>query len=268
MKYPISAIVVGYNEADMLKGSLSKLSFCSEILYFDLGSYDNSKEIAESFGAQVIIHEKVDGCEWIHAKYAQTTKYNWVLITDPDEVLSNELIAEITQLFQADTLTEKVGAVTAPWLFHFKNKKLLGTNWGGINSRILLIHKQRFEFVPLVHAGRVLYSGYTKYDIQYNGENYIYHYWMTSYRKLFEKHLRYLKNEGEARYKTGRRTSVKGIILEPYKSFKYSYLTKHGFKDGFTGLFLSLFWMWYECSAQVQNYRYQRRQEKIQYQAR
>ena len=257
MKLPISAIVVGYNEVHLLENSLPKLAFCDELLYFDLGSRDNSREFAESLGAKVILHEKVDGCEWIHAKYSKSTKHNWVLITDPDEVLSDELIDEIRTLFDGDILGDDVGAIRAPMFFYFKDKRLNGTNWGGVSHRVLIVNNQRFEFSGLVHAGRKVADGFVYHDIKFTEKNYIHHYWMLNYKQLFEKHRRYLKNEGEARYRIGRRTSFKEILKQPYRAFKYSFVSARGYKDGFTGLFLSLFWAWYECSAHIKNYRYQ-----------
>ena len=49
------------------------------------------------------------------------------------------------------------------------------------------------------------------------------------------------------------------ILKEPIKSFKYSFLLRKGYKDGFTGFFLSLFWAWYESSAKFKNYIYQQK---------
>jgi len=260
LKLPISAIIVGLNEAIHLEKCMPPLAFCDEILYFDLGSTDNSREIAIDYGAIVINHDRVDTCEWIHTKYANTTKHNWILITDPDEVISQELIADIFNLFHGNKLVEEnIGAVTAPWVFYFKNRKLEGTNWGGINRRILLANNKYFEFSPLVHVGRNVRDDYEIYEIEFNGKNYIHHFWMTSYAKLLEKHARYLRNEGEARYKTGRRATIKEILKEPFKSFKYSFWHRKGYKDGVTGLFLSIFWAWYESSAKLKNYSYQRK---------
>ncbi|WP_146203207.1 glycosyltransferase family protein [Mucilaginibacter oryzae] len=262
MKLPISAIVVGLNEAHLLRESLPKLAFCDELLYFDLGSKDDSIKLATGLGATVIKHDKVDSCEWIHAEYATKTKHEWVLISDPDEMFPDELITEITLLFENGTLNESIGAVWAPWVFYFKNHRLFGTHWGGVSRRIILAHNKRFEFKALVHAGRKLIGGFNEYNIEYTGNNFIAHKWMQSYGKLIEKHRRYLRNEGEARYKTGRRSSAKSVMKEAYRAFKYSYWSRRGYKDGITGLFLSAFWVWYECSAQIENIRYQRKIEK------
>jgi len=257
-KLPVSAIIVGYNEARLLEQALKPLSFCDEILYFDLGSEDDSKEIASGFGAKVIDHPRVDSCEWIHAKYSRSTKHEWVLITDPDEVLSEELVNEIHYIFNGGVSLDNVGAISSPWIFYFKGKRLYGTNWGGINRRMLLVNTNRFEFRELIHLGRKVKDGYTTYDIAFKGKNFIHHYWMIGFRKLFEKHSRYLRNEGEARFKNGIRSTPREIVLQPFRSFRNSFISARGYKDGFTGFFLSCFWAWYETSAKIRNYTYQK----------
>jgi glycosyltransferase involved in cell wall biosynthesis len=262
MKLPISAIVVGFNEDKVLRSCLESILFCDEILYFDLGSSDSSIAIAQEFGAKVIHHEKVLSCEWIHAEYAKRTKNEWVLITDPDEVVDAALKNQIENIFEQNQLTTNIGCVTVPWLFYFKKRRLIGTVWGGVNQRILLVNNKRFEFLPFIHVGRRLLDGYKSYNIAFNNTNCVRHYWMQSYNKLFEKHLRYLKNEGEARYNIGSSTTLKTILAHPYRAFKNSFLLKQGYKDAFTGFFLSIFWAWYDTSALIMLYKYQKKSNK------
>jgi len=56
---PISATIVGLNEGHYLNNVFSKLSFFDEIFYFDLGSTDNSREIANEWGVTLTQHEKL-----------------------------------------------------------------------------------------------------------------------------------------------------------------------------------------------------------------
>ena len=261
-KLPISAIVVGLNEGELLRKSLPKLNFCDEILYFDLGSNDYSIKIAEDNHATVINHERVLMCECIHSKYYKITKHQWVLIIDPDEILSEELVKQVENTFTSGLEKQTdIGCISVPWIFFFKKKKLKGTVWGGTKSKILLINNQRFDFRPLVHVGRELQVGYKSMEIPFEGNNQINHYWMTSFSSLFEKHKRYLKNEGEARYKTGQKTTLLKIVLEPVRAFKTCYIDRKGYKDGFIGIFLSLFWCWYQTTSAIQLYKYQLSQQ-------
>lgn len=260
-KSPISAIIVGYNEAHLLSDCFEGINFCDEILYFDLGSTDNSCEIAKKFNVTLIPHTKVPLVEIIHTEFFSKTKHKWVLISDPDEVISQTLILDIQELFN-NGIPEDVGAFFAPLIFFFKNYRLKGTNWGGINSRVLLIHNERFVFTNAVHSGRKLKDGFRSNEIKFNGKNFIYHYWMQSYKMLFEKHQRYLKHEGKARFEAGQRTRINSIILSPFNSFFECYYLKKGYKDGIVGIFLSLFWSWYQSKALIQLYRFEKK-EKI-----
>ncbi|NMN35340.1 glycosyltransferase [Pedobacter sp. SG918] len=259
-KLPISAIVVGYNEVGFLVNSLPKLAFCDEILYYDLGSTDTSVEVANNCGAKVIHHDKVPGCEWIHAKYGDKTKNKWILITDPDEIIDDFTIENIQKLFNENKLTDDIGCILAPIFYYFKNKKLLGTIWGGEKPRLLLAHNEKFSFTAHVHQGRQLRDGYIPYHLSSDNQNGIKHYWANSYLFLFKKHYRYLKNEGDARFQNSQRTSLKELALAPLKSFRICFFLAKGYKDGFTGLFLSLFWSWYETSALIRLYGIQIKQ--------
>jgi hypothetical protein len=256
-KLPISAIVVGYNEGHLLSNCFDGISFCDEILYFDLGSVDDSIEIAKKHNVTIIRHEKVSIVEIIHAKYYEKTKNKWVLITDPDEVISQYLKSEIHELFSSE-ISGEIGAIVAPLIYFFKKHRLNGTNWGGVNSRVLLIHNERFRFSNSVHFGRKLKEGFSTKTIEFTEKNFIYHFWMQSYNMLYEKHKRYLQHEGEARFLSGHRTQIKSIISSPFVSFLDSFYFKKGYRDGFIGLFLSLFWSWYQTRALIELYRFEK----------
>jgi hypothetical protein len=258
MKLPISAIVIGLNEGQLLRSCLPPLARCDEVLYFDLGSTDDSIAVASGFGATVIEHPRVPCCEAIHARHARNTKHEWVLITDPDEVISDELMAEVAALFASGRLHSGIGAVQAPWAFYFGERALRGTPWGGLNQRILLAHNQRFIFTARVHVGRTLKSGYDYLRIEAGNGRVIHHYWMQGYRQLLAKHLRYLKNEGAARYGQGQRTNPFQLLIAPLRAFRYALVRRAGYRDGLLGLGLSLFWAWYQTAAEFALYQHQK----------
>jgi len=140
-KIPVSAVVVTYNEELFLENCLKSISFCEELVVIDLGSTDKSLEIAEKYATKVIHHERVPVVEVIHAKIKEFVKFDWVLITDPDEVTDEKLANQIVELFNNRLKTDlKIGAVNVPWVFYFKSKRLIGTVWGGINRRVLLVN--------------------------------------------------------------------------------------------------------------------------------
>lgn len=93
----ISAYIVTLNEEKRLGKTLQALkNVADEIFVIDSGSTDSTKEIALSYGAQFVFHEWKNISSQKH--YGQELCHNdWVLSLDADEVLSDELIAEIKE---------------------------------------------------------------------------------------------------------------------------------------------------------------------------
>lgn len=238
-------MVVGYNEGHFLDECLSSISFCDEIVYTDLGSTDNSVEVAEKYTTRIFHREKVPSCEFIQAEMVNILKNDWVIFIDPDERVDLKLQEYIRQHFHTYELDSNLGAVNVPWIFYFKNKRLNGTIWGGINEKTLLVNRKRFQFLPVVHYGRKLMDGFTAVNVPSSSEYYLHHYWMNSYKVFIAKHKRYLVNEGKDHFKMGYRFSLKKMIATPFREFNISFFEKQGFKDGFIGFKLSVFWAWY-----------------------
>lgn len=259
-KLPFSAIVIGCNEANILENCLKSITFCDEILYVDLESADNSIEIARKYATEIRSHKKVPFGEFVQGEVYKTMKHDWILIIDPDEVISYPLYEDIVRYFSED-IDDIIGGVDMPWLFYFKKHALLGTPWGGYNKRLLLLNKHKYEIKPLVHAGRIIIPPYQKDQISYANGNVIHHYWMSGYKQLYEKHRRYLVFEPESRYNKGIKASVKSVLKNPFKSFRYAFFSTKGYKDGLIGLFLSLFWVWYQFQVELRLYKYQNRKK-------
>ncbi len=259
-KLPISAFIVSRNESHLLENCLKSIFFCDEIIIVNLESTDNTVEVAEKYGAKVLTIPPLPVIEIIHQKYINITKNNWVLITDPDEVASAELTKNLYNYFISLDDSMLIGVIDVPLIYFFKSHELKGTSWGGVKTRTYLINKERFIFTPIVHNGRFLKEGYKKHSIAHNGKNHINHYWMSGYRQIFEKHLRYLKNEGKSKFDQGYTTTFSKIIKIPFQQFFNCYIRARGFKDGFVGLFLSVFRAWYFTAANIELYKYQRKQ--------
>lgn len=248
MKLPISAMVVGYNESELLSNCLSSVSFCDEIIYTDLGSSDNSLEVAASFTNNIYKREKVPSGEYIQSEMVHVTKNEWVIFIDPDEMIDKVLQQQIIDEFYIIASNPHIGSVTVPWLFYFKNYRLKGTIWGGNNKKYLLVNKNRFEFLPITHYGRKLKEDFFNYNIVLNsyGTNLLHHYWVTSYSVFILKHLRYLEKEGIDQYNQGVRIRLKKIMLIPFKEFSFSFFKKKGYKNFLLGFGLSIFWSLYQ----------------------
>lgn len=258
---PISAIVVNFNEAELLDSCLQSINFCDEIIVVDLGSSDNSVPIAKARATKVLRYERVPIVEIVRHWAVPQTKHDWVLITDPDEVIHKDLSEEIIRVLP--TIADDVAVVWVPIQFYFNRYPLKGTVWGGNNKRLLLLNKKRVTLHPKVHvAGIEINAGRKALALSKRNNNVIHHYWMRSYASLLSKHRRYVRNEGKVKYDKGERASVRDFVSVWQKSFYTCFIRQHGYRDGLTGLFLSIFWAWYNWASLISLWRYQSKLDK------
>lgn len=252
MKLPISAMVVGFNEAHYLRQCLESISFCEEIVYTDLGSNDNSVSVAELFTDIIYHRNKTDFpfVELVQAEIVSTLKNDWLIFIDPDERIDPSLSIQLQQTFEQIQYSEKIGAVVVPWEFYFNKRKLKGTVWGN-NKKYLLVNKWKFDFLPVAHYGRKLKNGYSIVEINRSSNNVLHHYWMSDYRSFIKKHQRYLKREGLDQYNSGKRINKKEVFSSPLKEFRRSFIGCKGYKDDVTGFLLSLFWAYYKTYSAI-----------------
>lgn len=104
--FPISLVVMTYNEAHTIARCLDSVPFAAEKLVIDCGSTDDTVAIAQAHGARVI-HQA-----WLgfgpQRNFAQTqSRHDWILTLDADEYLSpaliQELCARLPGLLDSDT---------------------------------------------------------------------------------------------------------------------------------------------------------------------
>lgn len=242
-KLPISAIIVSLNEGHLLERCLSKLFFCEEVVLVDLESTDSTEEIGKLYATKVIRHERVPLVEIILNEFIPKVKHDWILMIDPDEVLSDGLIDELIKQFPI--ISDNVGMINCPYLFYFGERPIYGTRWGGIRSTRLLAHRERIHYSGNVHKGQELKTNYKRHKIKYKKDVLLHHFWMTGREQFLEKHTRYLLKEGKSLYEQGKKYGLLKQLFHSVKGFFYSYFIKLGVREGYLGLYLSVFWSWY-----------------------
>lgn len=216
MKIPVSAIVVVFNEKQYLEKCLKKLTFCDEIIVIDLGSSQPVVDICKKYATRFFTHEKVEIVEQIRDWACGYAKYKWVLFVDPDEVLGDGVITSIQKVICLKD-SKDISCVAFKFQFYFK-KILKGTFWSG-HRNVKFLNTDNVEISNNVHGGFKSKNN-TRTILLDNEENIIHHYWSDSWKHLFEKHRRYIKHEGSARYKTGIRYSgFIGHIKETWGHF-------------------------------------------------
>lgn len=256
-KLPISAIIASRNEGHLLENCLKSIQFCDEIVVVNLQSSDQTREVASKFATSIIEEQPIPYVEEILKKYSFSLKNHWIFTIDPDEVYSEELAEELQKSFENYEQTATAG-VMVPIRYYYKNKMLKGTPWGGLKYRLAMYHRDRYTMTGIVHNGGIVNRGNNMMYLAYSGKNHVHHFWILGVKQLFEKHLRYLKNEGESRYQKGLRVKPSDFFTIFFQQFFNSYVKSRGFKDGFAGIFLSLFRSWYMFNVYWKTWKYQR----------
>jgi hypothetical protein len=256
-KLPISALVASCNEGHLLEDCLKSLQFCDEIYFVNLESTDNSIEIATEYVTRIVSFKKVETIEEILPVFIQKLKHDWVLLIDPDERLDPELQKDIKFFFSI--IPDDCGKINVPIRYYYKNKALKGTVWGGVRFGRLLMQKSKNEISSSVHIAINLKQGYRKYTIPYNKINVDHHFWVSSFDQMLEKHKRYILKEGEAKYRKGERYNTYRLVKVTIESFYNSFFRHKGYLDGFTGLFLSFFYAWYNWESILSLKKFQKK---------
>jgi hypothetical protein len=240
----ITGIIVGLNEGELLENCISKLFWCSEVLYFDLGSKDCSKEVIKELKNITILEiDPMPFVELIHQKYCNDLHTDLLVITDPDEVMNQSLIQELLVVLKDFDLNVH-SELRVNMNYFFKGKRLIGTYWGGVYSSRFIFNNRFLKFTGFVHDGISLEVN-RPLDYKWKESSYIEHHWARNWHHLFEKHKRYLLAEGKSMASRGIKYSLSSHIYETVNAFWFSFRKKRGYKDGLTGFYLSVFWSWY-----------------------
>lgn len=250
----LSVLVVTYNDDKRLKECLTPLLYFDELIVVDLGSSDRSVEIAKIAGATVYQHKWSSAIELILPDLLKLTSNNWVLRVDPDEILPTVLVDELLAM----EVSEDYGIITIPLQYFFLNRKLDTTAWGGIRDAARIFHKERTTLESEVHRTHQSKQGYKTFSVSFSGNNAIAHYWIDNIPQMFSKHKRYLQLEGKSRFSKGERFSWKQLTKQALVHFRFSFIQKSGWRGGWVGWFLSLFYAQYEARAWLSLRHYER----------
>lgn len=106
-KIPCTVEILTLNSALTLPRVLESVKDFAEILVLDGGSTDGTKNIATSFGARVMEQNNVQKSNTLIEDFSavrniglEAASYPWFLFIDSDEYLSEEAIAEISEILK------------------------------------------------------------------------------------------------------------------------------------------------------------------------
>lgn len=158
----LSVVLATINEEQNIARCLESVKdIADEIIIFDEYSTDNTKKIAESFGAKVYLEPHHDIFHITKQKAIDMAKGEWILQMDADEVITPELakeIVEVINMTNQEILDRKPKLEKLHKLFE-RHQKLIEERDGKIdkdtNEVVAFFIPRRNMFLgkPLIHAG-------------------------------------------------------------------------------------------------------------------
>lgn len=236
MKLKLSVTIIVYNEERIIEKCLQKLYWVDEIIVIDSGSTDATVAICEKYNTKVIYNKFVDYGKQKQFALQQTT-HDWVLSLDADEVLSDELIAEIKKQFELND-TEIVGYYLKRRHVFLEKEFLYGSE---SNRNILRLFNKKFgQFDEKSVHESVHVNGKT-----HKFKNAFLHYTTDSLHGYISKLNKYTQLYAENKFLKNKKYSLFEIILKTKFEFIKKYFIEFNFLNGKAGFYWSYFSAFY-----------------------
>lgn len=240
---PITVIVPTGNRLDTIEDCLKSVRWADEVLVVDSFSNDGTYELALKYADRVLRHEY--GYSALQKNWAiPHAKYDWVFIVDTDERVTEDLQREILGILSKETLYQ---GYLIPRINFFLGKPIIqGGYYPDYQLRLFMRDHGRYD-LRRVHAHIILDGkcGSLKSPIV--------HY---AHRNIDQtaQNLLILMTSWEAEQReiiSCKKTSKVSlplwvnIIFRPVAAFFLRYFRQGGWRDGYHGLVVSLFWSMY-----------------------
>ena len=235
---PISVFIITKNEADRILEIINAVKkIADEVLVIDSGSSDNTCDIALRAGAKVMFNEwRGYGEQKIFGE--KQCRNKWILNIDADEEVSEELCAEISEIFSKKIDENLAGfrvKIVNKFRFEKKPKKL-----AYYYNQFRLYNKDFAGFSDsTIHDSVMLKSSDNQLKIS-QLKNIIYHQSFRSFSHWIEKINSYSQMQANDALKKGKNTSFLKVFFTPLFAFFKAFFLRRYFIYGFNGAIYSL----------------------------
>lgn len=249
----ISVVLVNFNEAKKLERCFKSLAgFADEIVVLDLGSTDGSVEICKKYKAKVFRHDFVPFVEKVRNYAVSKTQGGWILVLDPDEMISEILKEKLKQIVSEDIYQ----AVNIPRKNIFFGHWITHTNWWP-DKHVRFFKKGQTKWGDKIHqypevSGKIL-------DLENREDLAIRHFGYETVAEFLDRQNRYSAIEVENLYTEGVRFSWSSFFWQPAREFLVRFIKHAGFLDGFYGFALTVLMMIYQLQVMIKLWELERK---------
>lgn len=221
----ISVAIITLNEEEKLPDCLKSLDFADEIVLVDSGSRDNTKTIAESFGAKVH-YRTFDNFANQKNAAIELCEGEWIFLIDADERVTQKLAEEIKNAAASEN---EFVAYQITRLNHiFGGKIRHGAS--GSDQPVRLIKNGHARYQGLVHEQIKAEGPVGQIDAEL--EHITYQTLDEYYRKF---NLFSTLDAQEMLRKKPKKPGIAIMLIRPWAEFFIYYIMKLGFLDGWRG---------------------------------
>lgn len=224
---PISVCILCKNEEDRLDACLGVLMDFQEVIVMDTGSCDTSIEKIKSYPFVTLYEEEWQGFASSRRSLFQKAKQNWVLWLDADEVVSEELIAEMKSLFCSEPTAV---AYEINRMVHFEGQWVKHGLWfPDWNCRLF---KQGHWEMPQ----REVHESIEVQGLVSRLNGLIYHYTYRDWEDQKKRSSTYAALWAQQKRKEGKSSTLVKAWVHSSWTFFRAYILKKGCLDGWLGL--------------------------------
>jgi glycosyltransferase involved in cell wall biosynthesis len=239
MREKISVVMIVRDEEDRIARSLESVKWADEVIVVDDNSSDRTTEIARSMGASVITSESGGNFDRQRNLGIESASGDWILQMDADEVVPDELRAEILSVLES-------GSSSTAYKFRRKNF-FLGhfMRYGGWFNEF---STKLFRKGEARYTGKSVHETLEVYGDTGNLDACIEHYPFKSITQFISRQNYYSSVEAKVLLEEKGRISEKEIRRNlralPFRSFWKSYVKNKGYREGMHGLIFCVLFAW------------------------
>lgn len=232
----LSVTLITHNEGANIVDCLRSVPFADEWIVVDSGSTDNTRELAESFGARVVRTDGWPGFGPQKNKALALARGEWVLSLDADERVSPELAASIRAVISAGSGAEQgLRGYELSRLSRFCGQWMRHGDW--YPDRVLrLFRRDSGRFTDDQVHERLVVQGPTG-----RLAGHLLHETMPSLDDAIDKMNRYSRGRALDKVRSGKRGGLRAALLHGAWAFLRSYVIRRGFLDGKLGFVLAMY---------------------------
>jgi len=227
-KNSLTAVVITKNEEGRIKNCLDGLKFVDEIVVVDDFSKDETREIAEGFGAKVF-KRKLDNFANQRNFALEKVQTEWVLLIDADEKVTSELASEIKQKVRESQWDgfwiPRRNFIFGKWIQH--------SGWYP-DDQLHLFKTKKGKYFRQVHEQVKVDGNIGRLENHLIHENY------QTLNQYLDKMKHYTVLESEHLVSSGYQFQQKDLFIAPTEEFLRRFFAEKGYLDGVTGLALCL----------------------------